>query len=69
MPVINKKLARSSAILRCTHPNATCIIAPLTGRCRIAFQNLYNATLFFRFGIRFYNGGYNGKEPGSGAQL
>ena len=45
-------MVRSGAILRRTRPNATCIIAPLTCGYLIAFQNFYNATLFFRFGIR-----------------
>ena len=37
-------------------------IARLTCGCLTAFQNLYNATLFFRFGITYNNTGHEVKD-------
>ena len=46
IPFVNKRLSLTKTWFVVAQ-----FIARLTGECLIAFQNLYNATLFFGFGI------------------
>ncbi len=50
IPFLNKRLSLTKNRLVVAQ-----FIARLTRGCPVAFQNLYNATLFFRFGIRWIN--------------